>query len=218
MYIYSLVLSIAFGTFPAGQKTDALCNMSSMDFLLQTSLDKTVDYSNPDTSILDAAIFHLTNVERKRIGLKALKFSKALYKSSMLHNAEMIRHGYLSHQNKRGMDFFDRILQQDKSFRMGAENIATILPFKVGASVKYTYKKRNGKFEYHTLDGKPLLLETYRTMATKLVANWMNSPGHKKNILNKELTHIGCSLIISANIYASSQISLCYGTQDFGGY
>lgn len=215
---FSILLSIAAGVIPASRKMDNFCAMTSGQFLESEALVQRIDFANPDTALLDAAVFHLTNAERKRYGLKPLAFSQALYRSAQAHNKEMILHGYLEHENLRGLGFFDRIRRQDKSFMAGAENIATILPLKAGGHIQYSYKKRNGKYEFFTMDGKPIPVETYKGMAAKLVKSWMDSPGHKKNILNKELTHIGCSIVLPNSLFQSHHIPLCYGTQDFGAF
>jgi len=42
-------------------------------------------------------------------------------------------------------------------------------------------------------EGDPIKPHTYVGFALSLLDHWMNSPGHRKNILDKNPAHLGCA-------------------------
>ena len=216
--LMSLILCLA-GVAPAQSKIVNYCEaLSAESFLQLEALDKTIDFKSLDTALLDAAVFHYTNLERRKKGKPALLFSMALYRAAQLHTLEMIQTQRLSHTNKKGKGFRDRIVALDKNFSVTGENIANIHPLMVKNSQAYTYQKVNGEYRFYHSNGKEIKAETYRTLAQKLVKAWMDSPGHKENILDTDYTHVGCCIIMPSGMFSSTDIKLCWGAQDFGAY
>ena len=56
---------------------------------------------------------------------------------------------------------------------------------------------------------KFLARRNHKKLAKNLVDGWMDSPGHRANILNAQLRHIGVGVAHSDNYI--------YATQNFGG-
>ena len=72
-----------------------------------------------------------------------------------------------------------------------AENIITevAIEYESGENV-YVRDRKKGHFS-RTADGPILPRHTYRSFAKSVVDRWMDSPGHRKNILAKDALQIG---------------------------
>jgi uncharacterized protein YkwD len=55
--------------------------------------------------------------------------------------------------------------------------------------------------------------DTYEELTDSAVENWMNSPGHRKNILNPQLTRLGVGVALGQQ----GNVPYVYLTQDFAG-
>ncbi len=107
-------------------------------------------------SQFDAELLKLTNAERKRAGLPALKLSSPLGQAAQKHAENMARKNYFSHTSLNGSSVGDRVKAQGYQYSYVGENIAA---------------------------GK--------TTSAKTIQQWMNSSGHRKNILKRDYTEIG---------------------------
>ena len=70
---------------------------------------------------------------------------------------------------------------------------------------------------YHHHNGNQIRELTYAELAKKIVQSWMNSPGHKTNILEKEYTFLGVGISIIENPYNKDELPFVLATQLFGG-
>ncbi|SRR5579871_1671210 len=111
---------------------------------------------------VERIIFALTNQERARYRLPPLRNDQALDSIARGHSEDMLRRGFFSHTNP------DRESPGDRMARLhriligeGAENIWSGSGYNANA------------------------------VAEQIVGDWMNSPGHRANILNAEYTHLG---------------------------
>jgi uncharacterized protein YkwD len=53
--------------------------------------------------------------------------------------------------------------------------------------------------------GEPIRDYTYTEMAARLVEGWMNSPGHRVNLLDPRVTHLGCAARLAHGIGQGDQ-------------
>jgi len=116
--------------------------------------------------LLDAALFFRTNEERIKNNLPQFNFSIALEKAALGHSIDMVQKNFYSHNSPvpGSQNMTDRLKRVGVDYRTCAENI------------------------YNFFDEDP----TYWSLASKLVEGWMNSSGHRSNILNPNLTYLGC--------------------------
>lgn len=121
---------------------------------------KAFKLSDGEQKLLD-----LTNRERKKKELPALRPSPQLFQLARGHSANMAKQGKMEH-TLDGKTPFDRLRESGYAFAQGGENIAA------------------GDAEV--------------TLATILKA-WMDSPGHRENILLPEYTEIGLGLARDAD-------------------
>ena len=110
-------------------------------------------------------IFDLTNEMRKQNGLPKLKKDDILRETSRQHSADMLARNFFSHGNPDGLGSDDRIhITHRTLIGLTGENIST-----------------NSGYDVHNA----------REQAEFIVDGWMNSPGHRANILDDEYTHLG---------------------------
>ena len=174
----------------------------SADFLSDENLKNRIDLINFDLHFLNAALFHLTNIERSNADLPKFGFYDNLYKSAALHSESMIEYDYFDHVNrikKKWRTPKDRILYFDSSYQSLAENILenNLLEYE-GEVLKYrTVKNSDGTLRYLSLNGQEIKYGTYLFIAKRLILQWMNSIPHRSNILNQDMHLLGCSCAIN---------------------
>ena len=149
-----------------------------------------------DLPLLNAAVFYATNEARLRHKLKPFKHSAALERAAQGHSAAMTRHNFFSHTSvvKGQEKMSQRMAREGVSGGYRAENIAQFsgLEYTAGKSV-YTPPTNGGYFSYRP-KGKPILPRTYAGAGRTVVTQWMNSPGHRRNILNPRLRYLGAGM------------------------
>jgi uncharacterized protein YkwD len=215
-------LMLIFPNILFAQKDSLLYKMSATDFMKLSEVNKPIDARNPNNSLLDAALFHLTNEQRILNNLPKFKYSYSLHKATTVHSEAMINEDFYSHDNPFNaaiQKMIDRIFLNSHEFREMAENIAQhdILG---GNDDKYCFEipRNNQDYVFLSCDTKkPIPMRTYAELARSVVNGWMNSPHHRENILNPRLKSLACSGRISKNPFKTKRSPFARLTQDFGG-
>jgi uncharacterized YkwD family protein/spore coat assembly protein SafA len=109
-----------------------------------------------DVKSIENEVVRLTNQERAKYGLPALKIDWQLARVARYKSADMRDKNYFSHNSPTYGSPFTMMKNFGISYRTAAENIAA---------------------------GQRTPQEVVRA--------WMNSPGHRANILKRDVTHIG---------------------------
>ncbi|MBX7247179.1 MAG: CAP domain-containing protein [Candidatus Sumerlaeaceae bacterium] len=158
--------------------------------------DKLVNCEKLNESLISELIFDATNRERRRAGLPEFQASGQLRQSAVGHSADMAKRNYFSHQTKGFIlngPFSDRIQATGLRATKMAENIAMLSPVEkmllVGASSTWFGGTKGGQLVSEDC-------RTYRQLADEALKMWMNSPGHRRNILDGSLNSlgVGCAL------------------------
>jgi len=141
------------------------------------------------TYTLERLIFKKVNQERRRSGLKALRWSPLLTDVARRHSLDMADNGFFSHKNSRGEDLAVRARKGGIAITGGqiGENIGMI-PGSNAIGYGYT--------------------GSLKDIATAMVSTWMKSPGHRANILNADYSFTGVGV-------AHDGRETYYITQDF---
>ena len=191
-------------------------------FFAIVDLQKRIPKHFVNTDLLNAAIFWFTNVERRKYGLTLFQFHDKLKQMATLHSEQMRTHSFFDHENKfdsRYKTLKNRMdLMRDglfNGFMSYAENIADCPVIK--ANEPFTYSVKDGFVHFYTMDGKEFFPYTYSEMAKSVVDGWMNSPGHRANILNPDYLFLGCGCAPyeqKSDVYSVTYFKL---TQNFGG-
>ena len=125
--------------------------------------------------------FLLINMQRVEHELNELKPDSLLFDLADEHSLEMVQYGYFSHDRMPGSR--DMMWGTQTGYMRG-ENIFMVP-------------------ERRTIPGR--LLSTDE-LAVWVVSDWMDSPGHRENILKNEFTHTGLGLAYSNGYYYVTQV------------
>lgn len=131
-------------------------------------------------------VHELINQERTSHGLKTLSWNAKLAQASLNHSTDMAKRGYFQHDSPEGHDFSWRYSQVGFSCSVTLGNMI----YSGGENIMY--------------------MEGYygvERIATETVDGWMDSPGHRANILTSYFQSEGIGVAISG--------SEIYVTQNF---
>lgn len=138
-----------------------------------------ISHIRENSTDLAYLIHHKINDIRKRHGLPALSWDRELAAIALEHSRDMAERDYFDHVSPEGEDFTDRYREHGYSRTTKVGNVE----YKGGENLflgnvikSYTYDKEKGEilsYSYYTLEG----------LAEAAVEGWMESPGHRENIL-----------------------------------
>lgn len=123
-------------------------------------------------SDFEQRVVELTNAERAKQGLPALKIDTELSKVARIKSEDMQKNNYFDHNSPTYGSPFDMMKKFGISYTSAGENIA----------------------------------QGQRT-PEEVVQAWMNSAGHRANILNNGFTHIGVGYVESGNYWTQQFIT-----------
>lgn len=149
---------------------------------------------------LNLRIFEQTNTVREMHRLNVLKYSRELSLMSSLHSTQMKKYDFFSHTNSHNpllKELDDRATYFNLRYQKVTENIADIpflntegesrIEIRLKDNLPTFYSEKDGRvFTYHTID----------SFSDYVVTAWMNSKGHRKNILDQTVTHLGCGAVL----------------------
>lgn len=122
--------------------------------------------SASQVSAFEQKVVELTNQERAKNGVPALKLDTELSKVAREKSNDMKTKGYFDHNSPTYGSPFDMMKKFGISYRTAGENIA------MG-----------------------------QRSPEEVVKAWMNSEGHRKNIMNANFTHIGVGHVAEGNYW-----------------
>jgi uncharacterized protein YkwD len=150
-----------------------------------------------DTVQLERLIHRQINRERQRYGLAALKPDELLTEIARNHSRDMAEKHFFSHVNLQGEDPDDRGKRQgwNRNKQIGPRAWTVGLAENIFLSRLYdrvVTTTQNGVVVNREYDWK-----TQEQIAQSTVQEWMNSPGHRNNILSPEYDRQGIGVAIS---------------------
>lgn len=116
---------------------------------------------------LSNATVCLINGERTSRGMRALRTNRRLSQAALFHTRDMIKQQYFEHVSPAGKDVVDRLLS--------AGYLGRVRNWLVGENLAWGIGKMSTPRE--------------------IVTSWMNSPGHRRNMLNRRFREIGIGLL-----------------------
>lgn len=193
-----LVLGLSLISFFSQGQTWTSESYRSFDestFYRLEALYRVIDFKKVDFPLLHAALFFVTNAERKSANLKPFKYQSKIESVAFGHAQDMVKYGFYSHTStiriKRTVQ--DRFHLEGLNPEYYGENICSTygLQYENGRKVNPPYPA--GVFTYAFTSKKETIPpHTYISFAKEVVNLWMNSPGHRQNILNPNFTTLGC--------------------------
>jgi uncharacterized protein YkwD len=131
------------------------------------------------------AVLCLHNLERTTRGLPPLKENGKLRRAANGHSADMVAGGYFAHESRNGADMADRILGTGYAHGQG---------WSLGENIAWGTGSLATAVEIHRA--------------------WMQSPGHRANILRRQFREIGIGIALGAP--GDSGLEGATYTADFG--
>jgi uncharacterized protein YkwD len=139
-----------------------------------------------DPAKIEQRIHKLVNIERKKHGLTALTWNKSLTELARKYSKDMGLRDYFSHETPEGLDLQARYKRDGVSCGSGggAENIA----------LEHVYSRC-----WFTGESANYEWQTAEEIAEETVRGWMDSKGHRANILNPLWRSEGIGVFIRDN-------------------
>jgi uncharacterized protein YkwD len=128
-----------------------------------------VTYDEEYVEALELAIHNRINDERKNEGLNTLAYNELLATVAASHSTDMAKNNYFDHEDEDGCDSSCRVTAAGYKWRMVGENLFLL--------------KREAHF---TPEGASAIV----------VAGWMGSEGHRKNMFEEDFTEEGIGVVI----------------------
>jgi uncharacterized protein YkwD len=121
------------------------------------------------------------NEERSLFGLPALSFDKSLTSLARVHSEDMLTNNYFAHNDAQGCSSSCRLTNAGYSWQAAGENI-------------------------YLMSGYQITIDKVVSMA---VESWMQSPGHRANVLNPSFTHEGVGVAFEGTrLYVTEDFAL----------
>jgi uncharacterized protein YkwD len=154
--------------------------------------------SSTSNQEIESYIIQYTNEERQNYGIIALIPHSCLTNIARAHSEDMADNHFFSHVNLRG---------QDPTQRGSVKGCPTSKPMGGGVT-KIGIGENIGKMATGNVIGIGYVADNSQSIARAQVNSWMNSPGHRQNILDPSYSHIGVGTAKDSSGYYIS-------TQDF---
>ena len=174
---------------------------------------RTIPADRPDQGLFSAAVLAAVNAERCKAGRGELAGEGGLTGVAAAHAGWMARAQKLSHRSTTpGQTSLKAWLKASgATFRTGAENIAAYDRYAYGTQVFVVKDAARCRF---TQNGRAVPAHSYESLARAVVAGWMASSGHRKNILDRRMKLVGSGLALDRK---APNCGRFYIAQDFAG-
>jgi uncharacterized protein YkwD len=161
MCLYSLNTYAQIGLHEWNENHYAQYNSNSFQRI--GIIHQVADIENIDYELFNAALFYATNIQRLKFGKPRYIHSSNLEKAAKSHSKDMVIYDFFSHQS--------------------------VVPGKRTVTDRVSKYGINGAAENISINYGDSL--SYWEFAQKIIKQWMNSSGHKRNILG-DYTYLGC--------------------------
>ncbi|WP_371170850.1 CAP domain-containing protein [Aliiroseovarius sp. 2305UL8-7] len=165
---------------------DAACAVKRVQ-----GVEKSIPNKGLNQALLEKAVVSRVNAERCKRGLNPLKPISGLRKQAAKHSTWMARSQKLSHKASGSFrrSLSDRLKASGVRFRTGAENIGMVHLY--GIDGRRFMIRSSEQCHFTAKNGGRIGRHSYDSLAKLVVRKWMESPGHRKNILGKKLRYSG---------------------------
>ncbi len=164
--------------------------------------------------LLSDAVRAEVNYHRCRAGLSPVaNAGSPLAKEARGHSRWMAKSQQLTHRSTvpGRASLKQRIKASGLPFRTGSENIGMVHRYQVDNRRFKVVSATQCKFQ---ANGKTLPPHSYATLSRHIVDLWMNSPGHRKNILDRKAKQVSTAVAFDPNAQFCGRYWL---TQNFIG-
>lgn len=168
--------------------------LSADEFSKLPALSQRIRKKDADIPLLEAAIFHQTNRERRANKLSTFQHSLAMNLMARRHSAEMGELQFFDHTSPTpgNRTLSDRLRNVGLVNVTAGENIAVLPAKEIGSGHYTTHDPLDGnEVWYDEATGKRVDYYTYQELAEAVVTQWKNSPPHWKNIIDPQFKFLG---------------------------
>lgn len=155
--------------------------------------DRANDSVDHNSDVVDEAeterlVHEAINDERTAEGLDPLERDENLRWVAREHSVDMIDQGYVGHESPDGVTPADRL--DEAGCSAGGENVA-----------------QSWFGEPVDVDGERFVAEDEGELADHLVSQWMDSPGHRENVLRESYAESGVGVVVTEEnrVYATQK-------------
>ena len=149
----------------------------SVDEVIPPTIEETPSVSDKFMAEVEQKIYEKINEERSKAGVATLSYNSTMEKYARIKSQDMGDRGYFDHVDPEGNLITVKMQQDGVRYNAWGENIAYI----------------GGVSDADAL-------------ATQFMNNWMNSQGHRENILSSNFTSVGVGVYKSGNrVYATQE-------------
>ena len=146
-------------------------------------------------------VIALVNAERQKAGLPVLADNLLLRIAAQNHARDMYKRGYFSHTTPDGLDYIDRIRSANyMKIDLNECGCRTVYNVRALMDIGRTETKpHSAEGETEICGCKPHFalgenLAKGQLTAKEVMEDWMNSPGHRANILHPQFEEIGIGI------------------------
>ncbi len=188
MFLFSAINSdSAFAALEEIQKdvTPVIETVEKNTSLLSQISDNTIQLLSDNTKKEKQAeieVHRLINLEREKYGLQTLEYDEKLASVAKLHSIDMADDEYFAHETPEGLTPTDRASKSDYTCQY---QIGNLIYSGIGENL------------YMVQGPTVSIMSTPQSIAESAVSGWMDSPGHKKNILTSNFSKEGIGVSIS---------------------
>lgn len=179
------------------------------------ALERPIEAGGIDQWLFSEAVLREVNEVRCARGLPPLAYDEAVTRAAAYHSGDMVTRGFFAHESPVAgrATPSDRLQQVGAPHTRAAENLARTSIFAFDGRSFYVRDEANCVFSL-TPDGPPVPRRTYAGAAERLVAGWMDSRGHRENILDPALNRHGAAAAVRPDPATCGELVV---TQVFAG-
>ena len=202
-------------TRPAAQAVDPY-SITADQFFNRPETQTRIGRDSVDIPLLEAAIFHQSNRQRADNKLPLFKHSMALNLMARRHSQEMCDLQFFDHTSPTAANrtLTDRLRNVGMVNVTAGENIAVLPAKEMGSGHYIVHTAPDGSEDLtDEATGKHIDYYTYEALAGAVVDQWMHSPTHRANMLDKRFVFLGVG--VARGPYAEKAQDSFYMTQNF---
>jgi uncharacterized protein YkwD len=144
---------------------------------------------------MEKSILKYTNIQRSSNGLQELIWDENIGEIARSHSLDMVENNFFDHINLNGED------PTNRAQRMGFNREKEV----GGGYFSYGLAENIGQMPTGNVVGMGYIANNADSVAKAHVDSWMESPGHRENILNSQYTHLGVGVAYDGLYYVATQ-------------
>ena len=162
------------------------------------ALDRPIDAEGVDQWRFSEAVLRATNAARCDRGLAPLAYEEALTRAAAYHSGDMVTRGFLGHDSPVAgrRTPRDRVEQAGARYPRVAENVASTSLYAFDDRDFVIRDAAACDFAF-TPGGPSIPRRSYAEAAAWLVEGWLDSRGHRENLLDPAVTHHGAGAAVT---------------------